>query len=123
MAVRPSVIQEDLDGLPWLRVPAEPGPWTDFWFPNPHAGPSGPTIRTADEWVTAIEAGRGVAYTMSVVMANFQTARIALVPVEGLPPAEVLLAWPAGSPDPLVRALLRTAREELDKASPERSGS
>ncbi len=115
MAARSSVTRADLDGLPWLRVPAEPGPWTDFWFPDPHPGPSAPTIRTADEWVTAIEAGRGVAYTMPVVMANFPTARITVVPIEGLSPAEVLLAWPAGSPDPLVHALLRIAQEEVDK--------
>lgn len=121
LAARPSVTLEDLDGLPWLRVPAEPGPWPDFWFPSPQAGPAGPTIRTADEWVTAIETGRGVAYTMPVVMANFQTARIAVVPVAGLPPAEVLLAWPAGSPDPLVKALLGTARGEVDRPSPDRS--
>ena len=112
MAARRSVSEADLDGLPWLRVPAEPGPWTDFWFPSPHGGPSGPMIRTADEWVTAIEAGRGVAYTMPLVMANFPTARITVVPVDGLQPAEVLLAWPAGSPEPLVLALLRTAQEE-----------
>jgi hypothetical protein len=69
----------------------------------------GPIIKTADEWVTAIEAGRGVAFTMPTVMQNFTTARVSVVPIKGLPPAEVLLAWRADRDEPLVRALVELA--------------
>jgi DNA-binding transcriptional LysR family regulator len=101
----------DLADLPWLRVPASRGPWIDAWFPRAGSGRAGPQIRTADEWVTAIESGRGHAFTMPSVMRNFTTARLAVVPVEGLPPAQILLAWRASNPDPLVRALIATAQE------------
>jgi hypothetical protein len=73
--------------------------------------PDGPLIRTADEWVTAIETGRGSAFTMPTVMRNFTTARVAVVPVADLPPATVLLAWPASNPDPLATAFVATALE------------
>lgn len=54
---------------------------------------SGVEVRTADEWVPAIEAGRGVAYTMPTVMANFPNTQIVTVPVADLEPGAVLLAW------------------------------
>jgi DNA-binding transcriptional LysR family regulator len=107
-AERDTVSAVDLRGLPWLRVPADPGPWPDFWFPPSGDGHVGPVIRTADEWVTAIEAGRGHAFTMPTVMTNFTTARVRVVPVVGLPPATVVLAWRPSS-DPLVRAFTATA--------------
>jgi DNA-binding transcriptional LysR family regulator len=125
LAVRPEhaladtevVTADDLRYLPWLRVPAPRGPWPAFWFRGEGDGPVGPVIKTADEWVTAIESGRGVAYTMPTVMKNFTTARIAVVPVAGLPPAEVMMAWRKGRSDGLVDAFVRAAREAAAGAS------
>ena len=107
-ASRESVGSDDLRDLRWSRVPAPRGSWHDRWFPV--TGNAGPVIRTADEWVTAIESGRGHAFTMPTVMRNFATARVVVVPVDGLPSAEILLAWHASNSDPLVRALVSTAQ-------------
>jgi DNA-binding transcriptional LysR family regulator len=109
LAARESVDEADLRGLPWLQVPAAPGAWVDSWFPRRAGGLVGPVIRTADEWVTAIETGRGVAYTLPSVMRNFGTARIAVTPVEGGETGTVLLAWRTGDDDPLVRAFVASA--------------
>ena len=109
LAERTVVNPEDLRDLPWLRVPADRGPWPTFWFRRIGDGPVGPIIKTADEWVTAIEAGRGVAFTMPTVMQNFTTARVRVIPVEGLPPAEVLLAWRSDRDEPLVTAFVESA--------------
>lgn len=111
LADRSIVSADDLQDLPWLRVPAARGPWPAFWFRSEGAGPVGPVIKTADEWVTAIEAGRGVAFSMPTVMKNFTTARITVVPVEGLPAAEVLMAWRQDRSDALAEAFIRTGRE------------
>jgi DNA-binding transcriptional LysR family regulator len=111
LAERTAVDANDLRELPWLRVPADRGPWPTFWFRSEGEGPVGPVIKTADEWVTAIEAGRGMAFTMPTVMKNFTTARITVVPVVGLEPAEVLLAWRQDRSDPLVRSLVRASEE------------
>lgn len=110
LAARTAVTPDDLRDLPWLRVTAGSGPWPRFWFRAVGEGPVGPVIRTADEWVTAIEAGRGVAFTMPSVMENFTTARVRVIPVEGLPPAEILLAWRPDRVDPLVEAFIRSAK-------------
>lgn len=117
LATRESVTVDDLRGLPWLQVPGARGPWPDFWFPKPATGPPGPTIRTADEWVTAIETGRGFAFTLPAVMRNFATARVAVIPVADLPPASILLAWRTRDPDPLTRALVSVAREVVVAAT------
>jgi DNA-binding transcriptional LysR family regulator len=109
LAGRDAVTAEDLGTLPWLQVPAPRGPWPEFWFPRPAKGRPGPTIRTADEWVTAIESGRGVAFTMPTVMQNFTTARVRVMPVTDLPPAAVLLAWRTANTDPLVAAFVERA--------------
>lgn len=111
LAARAAVTSGDLRDLPWLQVPAPPGPWPDFWFPRAGRGAHGPLIRTADEWVAAIEAGRGTAFTMPTVMRSFTTARVALVPVADLPSASVLLAWETTNPDPLARAFVANARD------------
>ena len=111
---RIELVAEDLTGLPWLRVPAPDSAWTRFWFRHP-LGESqvGPEIRTADEWVPAIEAGRGVAFTMPTVMANFPNTRIVTIPVLDIAPGAVLLAWRSGDRDPAVSAFVQRARELL----------
>jgi DNA-binding transcriptional LysR family regulator len=118
LAGRTAITAEDLPELPWLRVPAPRGPWTTFWFRNEGEGPTGPVIKTADEWVTAIEAGRGVAFTMPTVMQNFTTARITVLPVSGLPPAEVLLAWRTNVSDPVIEAFLGASSALSSPAAP-----
>jgi DNA-binding transcriptional LysR family regulator len=119
LAARATVTPEDLRGLPWLQVPAPRGPWTEFWFPSPTEGRlAGPNIRTADEWVAAIEAGRGVAFTLPTVMRNFTTARIAVLPIQDLPPATLLLTWRTLDEDPLVRGFVACARGIVGPRSP-----
>lgn len=104
-AGRESVAGDELHDLPWLRVPAPRGAWPDFWFRRPGQGPVGPVIRTADEWVTAIEAGRGAAFTMPTGPTT-RTVRIrAVVKFCMTARAAVLLAWRTKNPDPLVGSL------------------
>lgn len=113
LAERETVRADELHDLPWLRVPAPRGPWPDFWFRRPGQGPVGAVIRTADELVTAIEAGRGAAFTMPTVMQNFTTARVRTIPVAGLEPAAVLLTWRTNTAEPLVTRFVKTALETL----------
>jgi DNA-binding transcriptional LysR family regulator len=111
---RDALVSADLAGLPWLRVPAPDSVWTRFWFRHPLGeSQSGPEIRTADEWVPAIEAGRGVAFTMPSVMANFPNTEIGTVPVTDLEPARLVLAWRRDDPDPVVATFVASARASV----------
>ncbi|HEX2882974.1 MAG TPA: LysR substrate-binding domain-containing protein [Candidatus Limnocylindria bacterium] len=104
----------DLSGLPWLSVPAPDSPWTRFWFRHPLGeAQAGVQIRTADEWVAAIESGRGVAYTLPAVMANFPNTEITTRAITDLEPGAVLLAWRGDDRDPAVAAFVRAAHESL----------
>lgn len=114
LARRDELRAADLSGLPWLRVPAPDSPWTRFWFRHPLGEPqTGAEIRTADEWVPAIEAGRGVAFTMPTVMANFPNTEIETRPVVDLEDGAVLLAWRRDDRDPAVAAFVKAAQEAL----------
>jgi DNA-binding transcriptional LysR family regulator len=111
LAAREALRVADLAGLAWLRVPAPDSAWTEFWFRHPLGEPqTGVEVRTADEWVPAIESGRGVAFTMPTVMANFPNTQIVTRPVTDIEPGGVLLAWRAADTDPLVAAFVASAR-------------
>ncbi len=111
LASRREVRAADLSGLAWLRVPAPDSAWSRFWFRHPLGEPQvGAEIRTADEWVSAIESGRGMAFTMPTVMANFPNTRIVTRPVIDLEPGGVVLAWLGGDDDPIVQAFIASAR-------------
>ena len=110
LSERGALTSADLTGLPWLRVPASDSTWTRFWFHHPLGETqAGPEIRTADEWVAAIESGRGVAFTMPSVMANFPQTEIATVPVTDLEPARLVLAWRRDDPDPIVAGFVASS--------------
>jgi LysR family transcriptional regulator, benzoate and cis,cis-muconate-responsive activator of ben and cat genes len=113
LAHREAVVTRDLAGLPWLRVPAPESDWTRFWFRHPLGEPSaGPEIRSGVEWVPAVEAGRGVAYTLPTLAADYIPPEIVTVPVLDVEPGSVLIAWPADS-DPLVEAFVATVQETV----------
>ena len=115
LALQEEVRAADLSGLPWLRVPAPDSPWTRFWFRHPLGEPMfGAEIRTADEWVPAIEAGRGVAFTMPRVMANFPNTEITTRPVVDIEPGAILLEWRREDSDPLVEAFVQGPRATLE---------
>ncbi len=62
---------------------------------------------------SAIESGRGVAFTMPTVMANFPNTRIATRPVTDLEPGGIVLEWRSDDDDPIVRAFVASARQSL----------
>ena len=110
-ATRATVTPADVRELPWLRVPAPRGRGPTSGSRAPAARPRRAEIRTADEWVTAIESGRGHAFTMPSVMRNFATARVAVVPVAGC--LRRRSCWPGGprTRTRLCRELVATALE------------
>ena len=114
LATRDRLHAADLEGLPWLRVSAPDSAWTRFWFQHPLGEPAtGPEIRSGVEWVPAIETGRGVAYSLPTLVADYLPPQIVAVPVVDVEPGSVLFAWWAEGKDPLVEALVAAAQETL----------
>ena len=127
LATRDRLHVADLAGLPWLRVPAPESAWTRFWFQHPLGEPAtGPEIRSGVEWVPAIETGRGVAFSLPTLVADYLPPQIVAVPVIDVEPGSVLFAWWVEGADPLVEAFVGAVRETLAGATgdgqPARSG-
>ena len=115
LAGRDGVGVQELARLPWLRVPAPESAWRRFWFEHPFGEPStGPEVRSGVEWVPIVASGRGFGFTLPALAAAYLGDEIATVPVTDIEPGSVVLAWPRGSADPLVEALVSAVREAVD---------
>jgi DNA-binding transcriptional LysR family regulator len=63
-----------------------------------------------DDWLIAIAAGTGVGVTAASTATLHPHPGVAFVPLSGVPPIPLLLAWPARDPHPDVRELVRVAQ-------------
>ncbi|MBY8878901.1 LysR family transcriptional regulator [Actinacidiphila acidipaludis] len=87
-----------LSGEPVLRYADAGSAWNAFWTVDPRPDgtqpASGPEVRDMEEILAYVRAGRGVAFLPQPVTAAFRRPHIAYVPVSGVPPGTVVLAWP-----------------------------
>lgn len=74
--------------------------WNSFWTfdprPDGRRPQPGPDVRDMEEIVAYVRAGRGVAFLPVPVTAAIAPPGVAFVPVDGIPPGQVVLAWDAG---------------------------
>ena len=75
----------------------------DGGTPAPHCG-------RLEEIVAYVRAARGVAYLPRAAIAAITPRSVTFVPVEGVPPGEVVLAWDADRPPPHISGLLSAAQ-------------
>lgn len=88
--------------------------WRDFWLAadhrNGHPVRIGAEAATVDECLEAILEGRGVAFTQASSRRYYARPGLAFVPVTGLTPTVVALAWRRDAETPLVRDFIARAR-------------
>ncbi|UQW99496.1 LysR family transcriptional regulator [Streptomyces sp. RerS4] len=105
LARRDHVRPADLADRPWFRFPAGTDPiWQSYW----HGGRAreGPVVRAVQECLQA------VLWNGTVGMAPLghrPPEGLAVVPVIGMAPSRVVVAWKAGDANPLVRSFARIA--------------
>jgi DNA-binding transcriptional LysR family regulator len=96
--------------------------WRDFWLAveqrEGHPVQVGTEVATVDECFEAILAGRGMAFTQASTERFYARPGLAFVPMEGLPPSEVAIAWRDDAAGPLVREFVEIARREADMGPP-----
>ena len=111
LAVRPSVRLADLAGRRWFRFPDGTDPlWAAFWSPQATAGKAPddrPVVRTIHECLEAVLWNDTVGLGP---LGHALPAGLAIVPVTDLPPSPLVVAWPAGTANPLVKSFARTAQ-------------
>lgn len=97
------------------------------WLAEPRPGgrPAlrGPEARTAEECLLRVAEGDAVWIVPESVSGYFAYPEVAWVPLTGVEPARVAVAWRAGEPSPLVRTLVAEARRAMAAAPAEAAPS
>lgn len=89
---------------------------------NPDPNPGGPrpvsAVRTVEEKLEYVAAGRGICYLPLSATDLYRRPDVVYLPVTDLPPDRVSLASPADRPSPLTDAFTEAARQALASAAP-----
>lgn len=101
LAGRDSLCLDDLAGRRWFRFPDGTDPvWRAFW----HAESDGPVVRTAHECQQSV-LWNGTVGLMPLT--HTPPAGLTAVPLRDMPSSDLVVAWPAANPSPLVRSFVR----------------
>jgi DNA-binding transcriptional LysR family regulator len=99
---RGTLMPHDLQGRACVRFPAEADPaWRSFWEAD-GGGQEGPVVRTLDECLHAVMWRRAIALVPATTVRNHAVPGISYLPVQGVRPASLVLAWRRGRPSSLV---------------------
>ncbi|GAA3191153.1 LysR family transcriptional regulator [Dactylosporangium siamense] len=126
LAGRCHVDVDALAGEVFLAVPERsPRHWREFWLAQPRPGGApvrlGPSFGTAEEALQLVAAGHGVLLVAATFRDGYSREELRFVPVRGLAPSRVALAWRGEQPPPGGRELLTTLRSVA--ARTERGGA
>lgn len=91
-----------------------PDYWRDFWLATDSRESStvklGADVGSVDECFEAILAGRGVAFTQASTQRFYDRPGLTFIPVDGLPPSALAIAWRNDMDAPPVNDFVETAR-------------
>lgn len=91
-----------------------PDYWRDFWLAvdsrGPHTVKLGADVGSVDECFEAILSGRGVAFTQASTKRFYDRPGLTFIPVQGLPPSPLAIAWRNDMDAPSVNDFVETAR-------------
>ncbi|MFI7442832.1 LysR family transcriptional regulator [Nonomuraea indica] len=107
LAGRDEVSFAELLDEPFLALPEEAGPLRAYWLGLDERGGRpvtvGATVSNADETFTAVEEGCGVVLLASGNAAIYRRPGIRAIPVTGLSPCELAVAWDPADHRPVIR--------------------
>lgn len=113
LASRCRVSVEDVLDEPFVGRRA-PEYWRDFWLGVDSRGPHnvrlGAEVGSVDECFEAILADRGVAFTQASTQRFYDRPGLTFIPVDGLPPSPLAIAWRNDMDARPVQQFVETAR-------------
>lgn len=113
LAARERVTVDDVVDEPFVGR-RSPEYWRDFWLAvdrrGPHTVRLGAEAGSVDECFEAIFANRGVAFTQASTQRFYGRPGLAFVPVDGLPPSPLAIAWRNDMDARPVQQFVETAR-------------
>ncbi|GAA2428664.1 LysR family transcriptional regulator [Actinomadura vinacea] len=116
LADRDEVDFAELLDEPFLALPESAGPLRDHWLALDERGGKpvriGATVTNAEETFAAIESGAGIVLLASGNAAIYQRPGVRAIPVTGLPPSELALAWRPDDHRGVIRDLVEALLHE-----------
>jgi DNA-binding transcriptional LysR family regulator len=107
LAARETLALDDLVGRRWFRFPDGTDPvWRAFW----RADTDGTEVRTVHECQQAVLWNGTVGLTPLI---HDQPPGLTAIPLRDMPSSDLVVAWPAADPSPLVRSFARIVAELL----------
>lgn len=105
LAHRAGLTPADLADRRWFRFPAGTDPlWQAYW--NGGEARRGPVVRTVQECRQAVLWNGTVGMTL---LDHEPVEGLTVVPLTGMPPSRVVVAWHEGDTNPLIRSFVRIA--------------
>jgi DNA-binding transcriptional LysR family regulator len=126
LARHPSLTMTDVAGLPWIAAAeatdgSDPLRWRDDWLAQPRPGGDQPIIgavaRTIDEWRELVVAGRGISLCPASAEIFYARPGLAFVRADGVPAAELCVAWRAGDGNPAVHRFVEIVAAQAQQHS------
>ncbi len=114
LAGRATLTPAELADRRWFRFPEGTDPlWQAYW--NGGEPRPGPVVRTVRECQQAVLWNGTVGMT---VVDHVPAEGLTVVPLTGLPPSRVVVAWRERAPNPLIRSFVRAAITAYDAPAP-----
>ena len=115
LAHRTSVTVDELLDEPMIETPGGDPVWEAFWLLDDHRdgarAPIAASAETLEAEMQLVAAGRAVSITCGQSGGGAAYPGVRFVPVDGIAPSTVALAYGAGTTSPLVRDFVAVARE------------
>lgn len=117
LADRDTIHIDELRDESFVGAPAATGRWRDYWLGIDGDAPDedrviGAVAEQPDEWLSAIANGHGIALAPESAQRFYSRPGIVHVPVTGVGPSRVAVAWiPARDADPVVADFVRCCRD------------
>ncbi|MDL4816101.1 LysR family transcriptional regulator [Actinomadura opuntiae] len=114
LADRDTVGILDVKDEPLLWTERAPRAWVDWWAVNPRPDGSeprwGPTNDNVEEMLEQVAEGTAICFAPSSMAGYYTRPGLVWVPLTGVEPLRVALAWADGADGPLVRAFAEVVR-------------
>ncbi|MDT0460647.1 LysR family transcriptional regulator [Streptomyces sp. DSM 41527] len=114
-AGRPHVHLTELLDEPFVLRRSPDRIWVDYWMCAAHRRrtdmPRRVEVSSADDELQAVAAGRAISITPAAAARFYPRSGIVYVPVEGVSPSTVALAWSHGATNPAVAAFAKAVRQ------------
>jgi DNA-binding transcriptional LysR family regulator len=117
LATRSTIEVTELLGDPVVYRVTSDQQWADFWYGSEARGNTPPPrrveVRNLDDELQAVATGRAITLTTETAAAYFPRPGVVYVPLTGLPPSRIALAWYTDDSDPLCHAFIDAARDHV----------